>query len=203
MGLMTLEQGPKSREHPMQLPDENVDYQFSRLLTRSSESWTPLAELQAQHFLTPDKLEAIKPVAMTVRGRLAAERELQTLPAKDQPIQPGFIDLPQKLLDGFRRKQDASELGRVIRTANRLKENFDRVVVLGIGGSYLGARALFDSLCHSFHNEMPAKMRMGKPRIYFEGNNADNDALAELMELLENTCVDPELPEERDRKSVV
>ena len=197
MGLMTLEQGSKSREHAMPLPDENVDYQFSRLLTRSSESWTPLAELQAQHFLAPEKLEAIKPLAMAVRGRVAAERELQTLPAKDQPIQPGFIDLPQKLLDGFRRKQDASELGRVIRTANRLKENFDRVVVLGIGGSYLGARALFDSLCHSFHNEMPAKMRMGKPRIYFEGNSLDNDSLQEFFELLDNTCVEPELFEER------
>ena len=197
MGLMTLEQGPKSREHPMQLPDENVDYQFSRLLTRSSDSWTPLAELQAQHFLTPEKLEAIKPLAMAVRGRVAAEREIQTMPTREQAIQPGFIDLPQKMLDGLRRKQDASELGRVIRTANRLKENFDRVVVLGIGGSYLGARALFDSLCHSFHNEMPVKMRMGKPRIYFEGNSLDNDTLQEFFELLDNTCVDPEFFEER------
>ena len=181
----------------MQLPDENIEFQFQRLLTSPVESWTPLAELQSQHFLSPEKVDAIKPVAMAVRGRIAAERELHDVPAKDQPLQSGFIDLPQKLLDGFRRKQDASELGRVIRTANRLKENFDRVVVLGIGGSYLGARALFDSLCHTYHNEMPANLRMSKPRIYFEGNALDNDSFQEFFELLDNTCVDPEIPEER------
>jgi glucose-6-phosphate isomerase len=181
----------------MQLPDENIDYQYARLLARPPEAWTPLAELQAQHFLSPDRLEALKPVLNQVRGRVAAERDLANVPAKDQPLQAGFIDLPQKLLDGFRRRQDASDLGRVIRVANRLRENVDRVVVLGIGGSYLGAKALFDALCHSHHNEMPAKLRMGKPRVYFEGNALDNDALQELLELLENTCVDPDIPEER------
>ena len=181
----------------MQLPDENIDYQYARLLTRPPEAWTPLAELQAQHFLSPDRLEAIKPLLNQVRGRVAAERDLPSVPAKDQPLQAGFIDLPQKLLDGFRRRQDASDLGKVMRVANRLKENVDRVVVLGIGGSYLGAKALFDALCHSHHNEMPAKLRMGKPRVYFEGNALDNDALQELLELLENTCVDPDIPEER------
>lgn len=181
----------------MQLPDENIDFQYNRLLARPPEAWTPLAELQAQHFLSPDRLDALKPLLNQVRGRVAAERELQAVPAKDQPLQPGFINLPQQLLDGFRRKQDASDLGKVIRIANRLKETVDRVVVLGIGGSYLGAKALFDALCHGHHNEMPAKLRMGKPRVYFEGNALDNDALQELLELLENTCVDPDIPEER------
>jgi glucose-6-phosphate isomerase len=102
-----------------------------------------------------------------------------------------------KTLDAYRRKQDTSELGKVIRIANRLREDVDRVVVLGIGGSYLGARALFDALGHAYHNEMPANLRMSKPRIYFEGNNVDNDSLQELLELLENTCVDPNITEER------
>lgn len=181
----------------MQLPDENIDYQFTRLLARQAEAWTPLVELQAQHFLSPERLDAVKPWLNQVRGRVAAERELVNVPAKDQPLQAGFIDLPQKLLDGFRRKQDASDLGKVMRIANRLKENVDRVILLGIGGSYLGAKALFDALCHAHHNELPAKLRMGKPRVHFEGNALDNDALQELLELLENTCVDPEIAEER------
>jgi glucose-6-phosphate isomerase len=181
----------------MQLPDENIDFQFARLLARPHDAWTPLAELQAQHFLSPERLDAVKPWLNQVRGRVAAERELVNVPAKDQPLQAGFIDLPQKLLDGFRRKQDASDLGKVLRVAGRLKENVDRVVVLGIGGSYLGAKALFDALCHGHHNELPAKLRMGKPRVYFEGNALDNDALQDLLELLENTCVDPDIPEER------
>lgn len=181
----------------MQLPDENIEYHYQRLLAPWPETWTLLAEAQREHFLSPERLDGIKEQVLRIRGQVAAERELQNPPPKLRPLQPGFIDWPQKLLDQFKRKQDASELGKIIRVANRLRENADRVVILGIGGSYLGARALFDALCHTYHNEMPAKLRMGRPRIYFEGNNVDNDALQELLELLENTCVDPELPEER------
>jgi glucose-6-phosphate isomerase len=181
----------------MHLPDENIEYQYQRLLAPHPEAWTPLAELQSQHFLPSERLEAIKKTAMEIRGQVAGERELQNPPAKLRPLQAGFIDLPQKLLDQYKRKQDASELGKVIRTANRMREDVDRVIVLGIGGSYLGAKALFDALCHTHHNEMPHKLRMGKPRIYFEGNNVDNDSLQELCELLENTCVDPEILDER------
>ena len=62
----------------------------------------------------------------------------------------------------------------------------DRVVILGIGGSYLGARALFEALRSTYHNELPPNARLGVPRIYFEGNNVDNDALQELFDLLAN-----------------
>jgi glucose-6-phosphate isomerase len=181
----------------MQLPDENIEYNFQRLLAHPAESWTPLAELQSQHFLSLDRLDSIKKSVVEIRGQVGAERELLNPPAKLRPLQAGFIDLPQKMLDQFKRKQDASDLGRIIRISNRLRENVDRVIVLGIGGSYLGARALFDALCHTYHNEMPAKLRMGKPRMYFEGNNFDNDALQDLFEMLDNTCVEPELTEER------
>ncbi|HVK19436.1 MAG TPA: glucose-6-phosphate isomerase [Fimbriiglobus sp.] len=181
----------------MQLPDEMIEYSFQRLVAPPLEPWTPLAELQAQHFLPQERLEPARQALEKVRGQVAAERSLQNPPARLQPLQAGFIDLPQQQLDAFRRKGDASELGKVNRLAARLRENCDRVVVLGIGGSYIGAKALFDALCHTYHNELPSKMRMGKPRMYFEGNNFDNDTLADLLELLENTCVDPELPAER------
>src|SRR5438132_5125957 len=134
---------------------------------------------------------------MQIRSQIAAERELQQVPADLQPLDAGFIDWPQKALDNHRRKGEASDLGRVITTAARLRALVDRVVVLGIGGSYVGARALFEALCNSYHNEMTPESRLGVPRIYFEGNNVDNDALQDLLELLQNTCVDPELREER------
>jgi len=181
----------------MQLPDENIEFHYQRLLANPADAWTPLAELQAQHFLSPDRLDAIKPLVSSIRGQVAAERELQNPPPKLQPLHAGFIDLPARTLDNYRRKQDSSELGKVLRIANRLREDVDRLVVLGIGGSYLGGRALFESLCHTYHNELPAKLRMGKPRIYFEGNNLDNDPLQDLLELLENTCVDPDITDER------
>jgi glucose-6-phosphate isomerase len=181
----------------MQLPDESIEYNFQRLLAPLPEPWTPLVELQAQHFLPPERLEPARQAAEKVRSQVAAERSLQNPPPRLQPLQPGFIDLPQQMLDAFRRKGDASELGKVNRIATRLRENCDRVVVLGVGGSYIGAKALFDALCHAYHNELPSKLRMGKPRLYFEGNNFDNDSLAELLELLENTCVEPDMVAER------
>lgn len=181
----------------MQLPDENIEYQFARLLAQPPETWTPLAELQHLHFLPPEKVDEVKQWVTSVRGQVVAEREFQNPPAKMRPLQPGFIDLPQKLLDGYKRKQDLSDLGRVLRHAQRLRDTVDRVVIVGIGGGHLAARAIFGALCHSQHNELPGKLRMGKPRIYFEGHDLDNDSLQELFELLENTCVDPEILEER------
>ena len=181
----------------MQLPDENIEYNFQRLLVPLPDGWSPLAELQAQHLLPPEKVDEVKQWVTSVRGQVVAERELQNPPAKMRPLQPGFIDLPQKLLDGYKRKQDASELGKILRLAQRLRDTVDRVVIVGIGGSYLAPKAIFDALCHAHHNELPAKLRMGKPRVYFEGNGLDNDSLQELFELLENTCVDPDIIEER------
>jgi len=71
------------------------------------------------------------------------------------------------------------------------------VVVLGIGGSYMGARALFEALCHPFHNELTRVERRGVPRMYFEGNNLDADAMAGLLELLHKRCKDRTDPEQR------
>ncbi len=181
----------------MQLPDENIEYHYQRLLSHAPESWTPVAELQDRHFLSPERLDTVKRAVMDVRGQVGAERESPPQLARSRMVQPGFIDYPQKLLDSFKRRPDTSELGRILRISNRLREDVDRVVLLGVGGSYLGARALFDALCHTYHNEMPAKLRMGRPRMYFEGNNLDNDSLQDLFELLENACIEPDLPEER------
>jgi len=181
----------------MQLPDESIDYQFQGLLAPPSEAWSPLQELQNAHFLTTERVDATRAWVMQVRGQVAAEREVKDAPAKMQPLQAGFIDLPQQLLDAHRRKGDASDLGRILLQASRLREQADRVIVLGTGGALLAARALFDALCHTHHNEMQSRMRIGRPRMYFVGNDFDNDALQDLFEMLEAECVDPELREER------
>lgn len=181
----------------MQLPDESIMYQYQSLLTAAVEDWNPAAELRAKHFLAPARVRALQPQLIQVRSQVATERELQNVPPELKPLDAGFIDLPQSTLDRHRRKGEASELGRVLALAARLKSQVDRVVVLGIGGSHLGARALFESLCNRYHNELLSETRLGVPRIYFEGNSFDNDSLQELLELLQTTCVDPELREER------
>ena len=181
----------------MQLPDEAIDFSYSGAVLPHTDAWTPLTELQAQHFLSPERIEAIKQPVMQVRQQVAAERQMTNPPPKMLPLDIGFIDLPGKTLEQYRKKGDNSDLGRVILAANKLRLEVDRAVILGIGGSYLGARALFDALCSTNHNELPERMRMGNPRLYFEGNSVDNDSFQDLLDLLENTCVDPAVREER------
>ncbi len=181
----------------MQLPDESIAYQYQSLLAPAGEEWTPLAELQGRHFLPAARLRDLVPRLQQVRSQVATERDLQQVPPELQPLDAGFVDLPQKTLDEHRRKGDGSVLAQVLAQAKRLREDVDRVVILGIGGSYLAARVLFDALRSTYHNELPPEARMGVPRVYFEGNNVDNDSFQDLLDLLQTTCVDPELRDER------
>jgi glucose-6-phosphate isomerase len=181
----------------MQLPDEAIAYDYKNLLVQALDDWTPAAELRQQHFLWAEALQELTPRVLQVRSQVATERELKQIPPKMQPLQAGFINLPQALLDQHKRQGDTSTLGRVLKLATRMRDEVDRFVVLGIGGSYMGARALFEALRSSVHNDLPAKDRAGTPRIYFEGNNADNDTLHELFEMLSITCIDPDQRDER------
>lgn len=87
----------------------------------------------------------------------------------------GFLDLPY---------QDDTLIDRVQACADRLAAQGDAHLVLGIGGSYLGARAILEALFSPFRNELPREKRHGRPRIYFEGNNLDADAMQHLLDLL-------------------
>lgn len=106
------------------------------------------------------------------------------VPAEKQPLDSGFHDLPERLLRDYRSSPESSELRKILAAARGLAEEVDRVVVLGIGGSYMGARALFEACCHPYHNELSRAERGGWPRMYFEGNNVDNDGLQGLLGLL-------------------
>jgi glucose-6-phosphate isomerase len=181
----------------MELPDEAVTYNYQALLTPSGEEWSAAAELRARHFLAPSRLKELLPRLTQCRSQVAAEREMRNVPPEMQPLEAGFIDLPQATLDNYRRKSEASDLGRVLNLATRLREQVDRVVFLGVGGANLGPRALFEALLSRYHNELPPETRLGVPRIYFEGDNADNDALQNLLDLLQITCIDPEQRDER------
>lgn len=181
----------------MQLPDEAIAYHYQGLLVPTGEEWTPAAELRARHFLPPARFKELQPRLLQCRGQVASDRELHNPPLDYLPLEPGFINLPQELLDGYRRRQDASDLGRCLTLAGRLRDQADRVVFLGAGGTYLAARALFQALRSAHHNELPAETRLGVPRIYFDGHTADNDLFQELLDLLQITCVDPDNRDER------
>lgn len=136
-----------------------------------------------------DNLASVAPALDAARQEVvdeaAAWARRDPIPPLKIPLDAGFIDLPERLLADYNgRKRSESELFRVLAAARRLAESVDRVVVLGIGGSYMGARALFEACCHPYWNELSRANRHGCPRLYFEGNNLDNDAAQGLLDLL-------------------
>ncbi len=103
---------------------------------------------------------------------------------REEALDPNFIELPRELLSEHSARGPESTLARIESCAARMSSLADAVVVVGIGGSYLGARSVFDSLCHPFHNELAPEKRNGRPRIYFAGNNVDNDSTQALLDTL-------------------
>jgi len=87
----------------------------------------------------------------------------------------GWVDLPKTY--------DRTEFSRIKAAAGKIKSDSDALVVIGIGGSYLGARAAIEALSHSFYNLMPRAER-STPEIYFVGNSISSTYMMELLELL-------------------
>ncbi|RCX17488.1 glucose-6-phosphate isomerase [Anaerobacterium chartisolvens] len=88
----------------------------------------------------------------------------------------GWVNLPVDY--------DKEEFARIKASAEKIKSDSDVLVVVGIGGSYLGARAAIEMLSHSFYNNLP-KDKRNTPEIYFVGNNISSTYLTDLLELLE------------------
>lgn len=87
----------------------------------------------------------------------------------------GWVDLPKAY--------DKAEFNRIKAAAQKIRSDSDALVVIGIGGSYLGARAAIEALSHSFYNLLP-KAERGTPEVYFVGNSISSTYLIELFELL-------------------
>jgi glucose-6-phosphate isomerase len=147
------------------------------------------ASLIPERGISQDQIDAIKPNLDSAREEvLKADMEQYasgSIPEEKLPLDSAFFDMPERILDEYQSDRENSELGRILKTAARLRESVDKVVVLGIGGSYMGARALMESCCHPYYNELPRDQRGGRPRIYFEGNNVDNDWSQSLLQFLE------------------
>lgn len=88
----------------------------------------------------------------------------------------GWLDLPERY--------DRAEFRRIQEAAARIRSDSDALVVIGIGGSYLGARATVEALGHAFHNLLPAGRRPG-PQIFFAGKDLSPVYLTQLFEVLE------------------
>ncbi len=140
--------------------------------------------------ISQDMLNWLAPRLEVARNEVIDDLTLwksgEDVPRVKDPLDAGFIDLPERMLEEYRQKGDLSELGQIIASGEQLAAHADRLVVLGIGGSYMGARAIFEACCHPYHNELGRAERNKRPRMYFEGNNVDNDSVAGLVELIES-----------------
>jgi glucose-6-phosphate isomerase len=80
---------------------------------------------------------------------------------------------------------DREELERVKDRAARIRETAEVLVVIGIGGSYLGARSALELLGCTYYNQLPREKR-GGPEIYFAGHNISSTYLAHLLEAVKD-----------------
>ena len=89
----------------------------------------------------------------------------------------GWLNLPTNY--------DKSEFKRIKKAAKKIAKESDILVVIGIGGSYLGARAVIESLTSTFYNLLSDKQRK-YPQILYVGNNLSPNYINELIEYIGN-----------------
>ena len=97
--------------------------------------------------------------------------------ANDEKDFVGWLELPTNY--------DKKEFERIKKAAKKIKKESDILVVIGIGGSYLGARAVIEALTSSFYNMLPNKQRKF-PQILYVGNNLSSNYMNEIIDYIGN-----------------
>ena len=125
-----------------------------------------------ESFVQPYELDGIAPLVTAAHNTLDSRNGL----GNDFL---GWVDLPENY--------DKEEFQRIKAAAQRIKEKADVLIVIGIGGSYLGARAAIELLKSPFYNNL----KKDTPDIYFVGNNISPTYLNEVLSICEgkDICV--------------
>jgi glucose-6-phosphate isomerase len=92
----------------------------------------------------------------------------------------GWVDLPVNY--------DKEEFKKIKKTAEKIRKDSDVLIVIGIGGSYLGARAAIEMLSHTFYNNL-SKDKRKNPAIFYVGNNISSTYMADLLEAIDGMDV--------------
>lgn len=124
----------------------------------------------AGKFIHPSEIDMSKSLAVTAKDMLVN----RTGVGNDYL---GWIDLPIAY--------DKEEFARIEKAAEKIKKDSEVFLVIGIGGSYLGARAAIEFLRHSFYNSVSTEIRK-TPEIYFVGNNISSVYMNHLIEVIGN-----------------
>ncbi len=88
----------------------------------------------------------------------------------------GWVDLPENY--------DKEEFERIKKAAEKIRSNSEVLIVIGIGGSYLGARAAIEMLSHSFYNVLSKEQRKA-PQIFYAGNSISSTYLRDLLDAVD------------------
>lgn len=134
--------------------------------------------------------EAMKVMRETgfIRAHLSKDGEPEKVLFSQLPyVEEGHLNSP-------------SSLKHLQELTDHVKDNVDVVVSMGIGGSYLGNKVLFDVQCGSFWNELSKEERNGFPQVYFSGNNIDPRSTGDLIHHLENESKILQYHEKRNLK---
>lgn len=123
---------------------------------------------KAGQFLGPNEMPAMEGSVMAAKERLIARDGL----GNDFL---GWIDLPVDY--------DKEEFGRIKKAAEKIRQDSQVLLVIGIGGSYLGARAAIEFLRHGFYNQITPEMRKA-PEIYYVGNSISSSYIQGLIDVI-------------------
>ena len=122
----------------------------------------------AEKFIGKHEIESIKPAVLDAAKRLTEK-------SGDGKDFLGWIDLPVNY--------DKEEFEKIKKAAEKIRNDSDILFVIGIGGSYLGARAAIDFVKHSFYNDLSKEQRKA-PQIYYVGNSMSGAYIEELIDLI-------------------
>ena len=122
----------------------------------------------AESFVSAHEMAAIEPLVV------AADKLLESREGPGNDFL-GWLDLPLQY--------DRAEFARIKSAAIRIQQQSKVLVVIGIGGSYLGAKAAIEFCQHSFYNNLSDEQRT-TPEIYFAGTNISGTYLTQLLEVI-------------------
>lgn len=123
---------------------------------------------KAASFVSADELNIMKKLVLDAKETLVTKTG-----AGNDFL--GWIDLPTDY--------DKEEFDRIKKAAAKIQEDSEVLLVIGIGGSYLGARAAQEFLRHNFYNMVDKSIRK-TPEIYYVGNNISSTYITHLMQVI-------------------
>ena len=123
----------------------------------------------ALKFVRPHEIDSMKAITLSAAELLKSRKG-----AGNDFL--GWIDLPVNY--------DKEEFSRIKMAAKNIQSDSEILLVAGIGGSYLGARAAIEFLRHGFYNDLAPEVRK-TPRIYYVGNSMNSTYIQNIIDLLE------------------